>query len=200
MKTLHVNRFRFLFFHGVMMLFLGAALSLLAELMINQSEEKVSYIIALLLVLTAICEPVLLSVRSMWFRSNPRRFLISLLLTGIVMFAGTLALFVIRQGSSSLSAILILAGVMGLFWGTWHIMLAQKLTSFPKTSAFIVIKGAVSAAFGSILCSQTDISAVSAVTAVACYSTWIGIAMLSIAPIMFWNWRYTRPIYSPGNL
>jgi len=188
-KNTHAIYLRFLINHGIMLLCLGAGLSLLAELMTNQGAEKWAYIACLFIVVVALCEPIVLSIRSMWFKKNSKRFLKLFIFSSIAMLAASVALWGENSKSTSFSVILILAGVMGLFWGTWHIEMAHKLSSFSKTSTMFTVLGATTSVSGVILCVQADIHAITAVTAVACYSTWIGVEMLMMAPVLFWDWR-----------
>jgi hypothetical protein len=188
MKNDHSKCFRFIIAHGIALLSLGGGLSLLAELMTDPRKEKWAYIVSLSLVFVALAETLFVSVRST-LQKKSKRFLKLLLLNCALMFA----LFAVVWGFSanliSLSFIMVLASFLGLFWGTWHLDMAYKVCVFPTTAKILTVLGAITSVFGAILCAQADLNNIAAVTAVACYSTWIGAEMLVLAPVLFWNWR-----------
>lgn len=199
MKKKHADQLRFVLFQGILMLCVGAALSLLAEGMCNESYQKISYGISVGVMLTTLCGLLWMSVRSMWFKSNSKTVVRLIVFAGILMLVGIVALRARYSLSDGYTAMSILTGTMGLFWGGWSLQLASKLSAYPKTSAMIVIFGAISSVSGVLLCSLVDISFVVAVTSAACYSTWIGVGVLSLAPVLFWNWRDRGyPTYSPA--
>ncbi len=189
MKSQYSARVRFVIVQGTIMLSLGALLSLLAEGLCSHTYDKVALCSVLTSIFIAISVLAFHSLQAEWLRSNLKRNVRILIATGIFALAGMIALRPRHAQSPHPSPILIAIGVLGLFWGVLHIVLAFKVSSFRKTSAAIAASGAMLSASGTVLCSLSGINPITATTVAACFSTWIGFALLSTAPVLFWNWR-----------
>jgi len=88
-----------------------------------------------------------------------------------------------------LDMIVLLAGLQGLFWSMWYVGLAFHLQASRRKAGMLCVLAGTTAALGIILSTQSNLSDISAVTAVACYITWIGIQTLLTAPYLFRNWE-----------
>lgn len=185
----HLKCFHFIALRGITLLLLGGILSMLAGFMTNPRREQPAYILSLILLFAALIEPLHLSVRSIMHKNKSKRFLKLMLINVVLMLSlfATITGFNARLISSS--PILILAAFLGLFWSTWCLRMAYKVCTFHVTAKTFAVLGAMNLVLGAILAAQADLNCISAVTAVACYCTWIGAEMLMMSPVLFWNWR-----------
>lgn len=185
----------YVMWHGVLVLCLGATLFNLAALMTNPRTEALDYALSAILTAACLVAPSVIafmqvSANGSWRR---RRFLIGLL-AGIASLALWLALWLSQPEPLNIHFIVLLAGLHGLFWGMWLLGLAFHLQAYPRKAALLCVLAGTTSAAGLILAAQTGITEAIAVTAVACYTTCIGVQLLLIVPYLF------RILESPGTV
>ena len=175
-KTWNVGR-HFLMGHGVLMLCLGIALCFLGSLMADPSFDALGYTIAV--VLTALClliSGVYLGVLEN--RAGHRRPVGIYLLAGALSIACWLIFWLIQSVPTDLRLLVLLAGLHGLFWGLWYVRLALHFQAYARKAVLLSVLAATTSSLGIILATQSQLSKLSAVTAVACYTMFIGIQIL----------------------
>lgn len=91
-----------------------------------------------------------------------------------------------------LDTLVLLAGLQGLFWSLWYVGLALRLQADPRKAGVLCVLAGLTSALGIILSTQSNLSDISALTAVACYITWLGIQALLTTPCLFRNWKGTK--------
>jgi len=182
---------RFLLGHGVFMLCVGMALCSLGSFMTNPKVEALGYIVAVSL--TAMCLLGQALVAGIGMLANGawrRRELYIYFLVGIFSVVCWLVFWLYRL--APLDLLVLLAGLYGLFWSMLYIGLTFHLHASPRKTGVLCVLAATTSVIGILLSTQSNLSDVSAVTAVACYLTWIGIQALLTAPYLYRNWE-NRP-------
>lgn len=174
--------------HGVFMLCLGMALCSLGSLMTNPRVEVLGYSVAVFLTALCLLAPALIVgigvlANGIWHR---REFYIYLWV-GVFSVVCWLVFWLNRL--APLDMLVLLAGLHGLFWGIWYVGLAFHLQVSPLKAGLLCVLAGITSAIGIILSTQSNLSDISAVTAVACYTSWIGIQTLLTVPYLFRNWK-----------
>lgn len=174
---------------GVLMLSLGMALSALGSYMTNPSIEPAGYITAVLLTAACLLGPVLvagigISLNGKW---RSREVCIYLWLGA---FSVVCWLVFWLTHLAPLEMLVLLAGFHGLFWSLCYVWLALHLQASPRKSAILCLLAGTTSSLGIILATHSNSTDISAVTAVACYITWIGIQNLLTVPYLFHNLDY----------
>jgi hypothetical protein len=175
-KTWNVGR-HFLMGHGVLMLCLGIALSLIGSLMADPLFDALGYTMAV--VLTALC--LLISGGYLGVvenRAGQRRLADIYLLAGALSIYCWLIFWLIQSAPMDLRLLVLLAGLHGLFWGLWYVRLALHFQAYARKAVVLSVLAATTSFIGIILATQSQLSKLSAVTVVACYMTFIGIQIL----------------------
>jgi hypothetical protein len=175
-KTGKVGR-NLLMGHGVLMLCLGMALFSLGSLMTNPMLDELGYTITV--VLTALClliTGVYLGVLAN--RARHRRPVAIYLLIGALSTACWLIFWLIQSAPLDIRLLVLLAGLHGLFWGLWYMRLAFHFQAYPRKAVVLCVLAGTTASLGIILATQSQLSKLSAVTAVACYAMFIGVQIL----------------------
>lgn len=159
------------------MLCLGIALSLLGSLMADPLHDALGYTMAV--VLTALCllmAGVYLGVLAN--RPHQCRPVAFYLLAGALSIACWLIFWLIQSAHLDIRLLILLAGLHGLFWGLWYVRLAFHFQAYARKAVVLSVLAATTSSIGIILATQSQLSKLSAVTAVACYMTFIGIQIL----------------------
>jgi hypothetical protein len=170
--------------HGLFMLCLGMALCSLGSFMTNPRVEASGYTAAVVLTGASLIGMLLLVCRGMIANgvSYRRGF-------GIYMWIGlfSIACWVVfwLNRLAPLDMLILLAGLQGLFSSLWYVAVAFQLRAYPRQSSILCVLAGITSAIGIFLSTQPNLSDISAVTAVACYLTWIGIQTLLTAPYLF---------------
>ncbi len=179
---------RFLLGQGMFTLCAGMALCSLGSFMTNPKVEASGYIVAVSL--TALCLLGQALVAGIGMLANGtwrRRDLYIYFWVGIFSVVCWLVFWLYRL--APLDVLVLLAGLYGLFWSLLYIGLTFHLHASPRKTGVLCVLAAITSVIGIILSTQSNLSDISAVTAVACYLTWIGIQALLTAPYLFRNWE-----------
>lgn len=174
--------------HGVFMLCLGMALCSLGAFMTNPKVEAPGYIAAVFLTATCLLGQALVACIGVLANGTWRRreFYIYLFV-GVFSVVCWLVFWLHRL--APLDVLVLLAGLYGLLWSVLYIGLTFHLRPSPRKAIMLCVLAATTSVIGILLSTQSDLSSISAVTAVACYLTWIGIQTLLTAPYLFRNWE-----------
>ncbi len=171
---------------GVFMLCLGMALSALGSYMTVPTIESSGYIAAVLLTAACLLGPVLVACIGISLNGYWRRREVWLYLwLGIFSVVCWLAFWFIRL--APLEMLVVLAGFHGLFWSIYYVGLALHLQLSPLKSTVLCVLAGTTSAIGIILATLSNLTDLGAVTAVACYITWIGTQNLLLLPYLFNN-------------
>lgn len=175
---------RFVMGHSILMLCLGMALCSLGSLMTNSRVEEFGYSAAVFLTAACLMGPVLLVCIGMFSNGAWRRREFYIYLPA-GLFSIVCWLFFWLSRLAPLDTLVLLAGLHGLFWSLWYLGLAFHLQAYPRKAALLCVLAGTTSTIGIILSTQSGLSEISAVTAVACYITWIGLQTLLIIPYLF---------------
>lgn len=162
---------------GIMLL-LGTILFLFEPGMTNPTMEKDSYRVGI--ALTALCL-VLAGTRLNRLisgASKKSRLLQLLLMESLI--ACWVALWIMRGAPLDLRIILLLAGLHGILWGVWLLNLALQLRKLAIKAAMISILAATTSAAGLIIAAQSSLTTTTAFTVMACYTTYVGLELISL--------------------
>lgn len=186
-KAAKVN-YHFLLLQGTITLCVGIALWSLESLMTRPEIETAGYIAAVFLTIMCLIGQTLIAWDKLFARAaRSRRKLNIYFLAGLFSVVCWMDFWLYR--STPLGLLVLFAGLYGLFWSLLYIGLTLSASASPGKIALLCFLAAITFAIGVILSIQADIDRISAVTAVACYLTWIGIQTLFTAPGLFCNWR-----------
>jgi hypothetical protein len=177
-KTGKVGR-NLLMGHGVLMLCLGVALSSLGSLMTNPMVDELGYTVAA--VLTALClliAGLIVYLGVLANKASHRRPVAIYLLVGALSTACWLIFWLILSVPLDIRLLVLLAGLHGLFWGLWYMRLAFHFQAYPRKAVVLCVLAGTTSSLGIILATQSQLSKLSAVTAVACYTMFIGVQIL----------------------
>lgn len=192
---------RFLIGHGIFALCLGMALCSLGSFMTRPGAEAFGYILAVFLTVMCLLGQTLVGCIGMLANGTCRRREFSIYFwVGVFSVVFWLAFWLDRL--APLDILVLLAGLYGLFWSMLYVGLALHLQTYPEKAGMLCVLARTTSAIGIILSTQSNLSDVSAVTAVACYITWIGIQTLLTAPYLFRNWedRTAGGMFSDGRM
>lgn len=175
-KTWNVER-HFLMGLGVLTLCLGIALSSLGSLMANPRLDELGYTTTV--VLTALCLLITgVYAEMLANRTRHGRPVANYLLVGAFSIACWLIFWLIQSTSLDIRLLVLLAGLHGLFWGLWYLRLSLHFQAYARKAVVLSVLAATTSSLGIILATQSQLSRLTAVTAVACYMTFIGIQLL----------------------
>jgi hypothetical protein len=169
---------------GVLMLCLGTALYSLASLMTNPMLDELGYTMAV--ALTALClliTGVYLGVRAN--RARHFRQVAIYLLVGEFSIACWVIFWLIQSAPLDIRLLVLLAGLHGLFWGLWYVRLAFHFQAYRRKSVVLFVLAGTTSSLGIILATQSPLSKISAVTAVACYAMFLGVQILLTSVFLY---------------
>lgn len=177
--------------HGVLMIGFGTALCALGTLMAKPTNEQLGYMLAgALTVLCLLITCIFLGTREN--RTFPQRLGAIYLIVGASSIACSLIFWLIQAASVDLRALGILAGVLGLFWGSWYMRLAFQFQS-NATKAFILCSlAATTSSFGIILATRSGLSKLTTVTLVGCYMIILGVQIYLTAAFLHREYARAR--------
>ena len=179
---------RFLMRHGFFMLCLGMILCSVGSWMTNPQNVASGYMLAVVVTSVGLLVPgILICMRRGCdgARHSASRIYF---MAGIVLLACWLFLWMYQSAPTHLRLLVLLAGAQGVFWGLWYLRLAFRFRGDTRKASGLCILAGVTSVLGMILATQSHLSAISAVTAVACYSLWIGVKMLATTPYLYRSW------------
>lgn len=183
-STLHVGKPKFLMANGVLMLGLGMGLFALGSVMTNPVFEDSCYVVAILL--TSLCLLITGAYYGALAIVDHRRCPISFyLLIGTLSIACWLILWLIQSATFDIPLLDLLAGFQGVFWGMWYMRLAFGLKAHRNKATLLCIQAATTSFLGVILATQSQISRLTSVTEVACYSGFLGVQILFSSAYLF---------------
>lgn len=186
--------------YGVFLLCLGMALCSLGSFMTNPKDETSGYIVAVFL--TALClvgQAIVACIGVLADETWRRRKFYIHIVVGLFAIACWVVFWMYRL--APLDTLVLLAGMQGLFWSLWCIGMALRLQRYPRKAGMLCVLAGVTSTIGIVLSTQSRLSNISAVTAVACYITWIGTQTLLTVPYLFRNWEgRTAGEVLPGDL
>lgn len=169
--------------HGVLMIGLGTVLCALGSLMTKPMREQMGYVFAA--GLTALC--LLIVCSSLGIRENkalPERLKAIYIIVGASSIVCCLLSWLIQSPSIDLRVLCILAGLVGIFWGSWYMRLAFHFQS-SNIKAFILCGlAATTSSIGIIVATRSGLSKLSSVTAVGCYMIALGVQVYLTAAFL----------------
>ena len=191
---------RFVMGHGVFLLCLGMALCSLGSFMTNPKVEALGYMVAVFLTAVCLLAQVLVAcIRMLINRTWHRREFYIYIVVALSAIACWLVFWLYRL--APLDMLVLLAGLQGLFWSLWYLGIAFHLQGSSRKAGVLCVLAGATSTMGIIQSTQSGLSDISAVTAVACYITWIGIQTLLTVPYLFRNWEGRTPGKNlPGNV
>ena len=160
--------------HGILMIALGTMVCALGSLMARPAHEQLGYILAA--ALTAVC--LLIAFVSFGIRQTgpvPRSLITAYFGAGIASIACCMTFWLIQPGSIDLYVVGILAGLLGLFWGSCYMRLAFYFPPKSVQASTLSILAAISSSFGIIVATRTGLSRLGVVTADGCYMIILGV-------------------------
>ena len=170
--------------NGVLMIGLGTALCALGSLMAKPINERLGY--ALAEVLAALC--LLIVGVSVGLRENstlPRRPGTVYLAAGASSLVCCMLFWLIQSASIDLRLLGILAGLHGLFWGTWYMRLAFQFQSNSIKQLTLAALAATTSFLGIILATRPGLSKLGSVTAVGCYMIILGLQLYLTSAFLY---------------
>jgi uncharacterized membrane protein HdeD (DUF308 family) len=193
-KTWKVGR-HLLLWHGGLMLCLGIALFCLVGFMANPIHDESGYTMAV--VLAALCLLIACVCYVMQENRARRRAFIALyLLVGSVSIACWSIFWMVQSPPLDIPLLVLLAGLHGLFWGLWYLRLAFHFRAYPKKAVVLCILAGTTSSLGIVLSTRSQPTNLSAVTAVACYTMFIGVQILLTAPYLYYSFPKLRFVES----
>ncbi len=176
--------------HGVFMLGFGIALTCLASLMTNPELSRFGYSAAV--VMTAVCllfASLIVYLGGLANSAHQTPQMRIYLLGGGGTLAGWLIVWLLRSAPGDIPLLAVMAVFYGLFWGLWLIRLAFHFHAYRGKAATLSVLAAITSTLGIILATQPGMSKITAVTAVACYMTYIGILILLTTLLVYRDCR-----------
>lgn len=160
------------------MLSLGSLLFALEPFMVNRTTELNGYRAAVILTVGALCLGTIRLLRSVRGGGTQTRLLYSLIAE--LSIACWVAVWIIRSSPLDLRFLVLLAGSHGILWGIWLVKLAIESNKLKIRAAVVGLLAAGTSASGIAIAVQSDLTRITAVTLVACYTMYIGVVIVSI--------------------
>lgn len=178
----------FLMGQGVFTLAVGMALCSLGSFMTNPKAGSLGYIVAVSLTAVSLLGQAIIAYNGLLANRVWRHRELYIYFSAGMFSVACWLVFWLRR-LAPLDALVLLAGLYGLLWSVLYIGLTFHLRPSPRKAIMLCVLAATTSVIGILLSTQSDLSSISAVTAVACYLTWIGIQTLLTAPYLFRNWE-----------
>jgi uncharacterized membrane protein HdeD (DUF308 family) len=96
-----------------------------------------------------------------------------------------LIFWLLQSASVDLRLLGILAGLHGLFWGTWYMRLAFQFQSNSIKQLTLAALGATTSSLGIILATRPGLSKLSSVTVVGCYMIILGLQLYLTSAFLY---------------
>ena len=177
--------------HGVLMIGFGTALCALGTLMAKPTNEQLGYVLAA--ALTVFC--LLITCISLGIREKgtlPQRLVATYLIVGASSLACCLIFWLIQPASVDLRVLGILAGILGLFWGSWYMRLAFQFQSNSMKAFILCGLAATTSSFGIILATRSGLSKLTTVTLVGFYMIILGVQIYLTAAFLHREYARVR--------
>jgi hypothetical protein len=166
--------------HGVLMVGQAIVLSVLGSFISNSPNFELGYKIATTATALGLLIPSALFLISSRRVRQTQPIGIPLL-AAVSVLAYWFVFWILQGAPSGLPAIVLVAGLHGSFWASWYIRLAFIFQDDTRKAALFSVLAASTATHGIVLGTQSELSKLSAVTAVAWFSLFIGIQILLVA-------------------
>ena len=160
--------------HGVLMIALGTVVCALGSLMARPVNEQLGYILAAA-VTTACLLIAFVSFGIRQARPVPQRLIRAYFGAGIASIVCCMAFWLLQPGSIDIRVVGIIAGVLGLFWGSCYMRLAFYFQPKSIQARMLSILAAMASSIGIIVATRTGLSKLGAVTTVGCYMIMLGV-------------------------
>jgi hypothetical protein len=169
--------------HGILIIALGTLVCALGSLMARPVHEQLGYVLAA--AATAAC--LLIAFVSFGIRQArpvPQRLIRAYFAAGIASIVCCMAFWLIQPGNIEVRAVGILAGLLGLFWGSCYMRLAFYFQPRSFQARTLSILAAMTSCFGIIVATRTGLSKLGAVTTVGCYMIMLGVQIYLTAAFL----------------
>ena len=180
--------------HGVLMIGFGTALCALGTLMAKPINEQSGYVLAA--TLTVLC--LLITCISLGIRENKtapqQRLVATYLIVGAATIACSLLFWLIQSASVDVRVLGILAGILGLFWGSWYMRIAFQFQSSSIKAFILCGLAATTSSFGIIIATRSGLSKLATVTLVGCYMIILGVQIYLTAAFLHLEYARARAV------
>ena len=167
--------------NAYIMLSLGVILFLICNLMSNPSDQRPIYFVAAMLVPVAVLASAIISHKAgLWAAPEVRNVLYAYGFAFLLVVVFATSYWFTQSGGKSFHALTLLTAALGIYWGMWLLVLALRLREKTIRRNVLCISAAITTALGLILATSLQFSEFGAATAVACYTSLLGIQGLSI--------------------
>ena len=169
--------------HGIVMIIIGTSVCAIGSVMARPMREELGYVLAA--ALTSLC--VVIASLSLGFGKQwtPKRHLFpTYLAVGASLIACCMISWLIQPGLIDVRVLGLLAGVLGLVWGSWYMKLAFNFQSNSFQSCTMSVLAAAITSLGIMLATRTGFSKHTAVTLVGCYIIVLGVQVYLTAAFL----------------
>jgi hypothetical protein len=159
--------------HGVAIIIIGTTVCALGSVMSRPAREDLGYVLAV--ALTAMCLLItLLSLGSRHQWMPQRRLVPAYLAGGASLIACYIISWLIQPGLIDIRLIGVLAGLLGLVWGSWYMKLAFHFQSNSFQAGTMSVLAVATSSLGIVLAIRAGSSKITAVVSVGCYMIILG--------------------------
>jgi hypothetical protein len=176
--------------HGVLMIGFGTGLCALGSLMAKPANEQLGYVLAA--ALTVLCLLISISLGLRGNETMPQRLTVAYLMAGASSIACCLILWLIQSAAVDLRILGILAGILGLLWGSWYLRLAFHFQSNSIKAFILCSLAATTSSFGIIIATRSGLSKLAIVTLVGCYMIVLGVQVYLTAAFLHLEYARAR--------
>lgn len=165
------------------MIVMGTTVCAIGSLMAKPTREELGYVLAAALIAMCLLITLLsLGSRTQWVPQ--RRLLPTYLVGGASLIVCCIISWLIQPGLLDIRVIGILAGLLGLAWGSWHMKLAFHFQSNSFQACTISVLAAATSSFGILLATRAGSSKLTAVISVGCYMIVLGVQVYLTAAFL----------------
>ncbi len=168
---------------GVLMLSLGSLLFALEPFMVKPTTELNGYRAAVILTVGVLCLGGVRLLRSMRGDGTHMRLIYGLIAE--LSIACWVAAWIIQSSPLDLRLLILLAGLHGTLWGIWLLKLAIQLNKLTIRAAVVGLLAAGTSASGIAIAVESDLTRITALTLVACYTMYIGVVIVSLELFLY---------------
>jgi len=181
---------RYLVCHSLLMLGLGTSLFFLASIMTNPEHEESGYIVAVALTCLTLIAALTYQARSAKHEGNNQMIRIQIV-TGSLTIGSWAVFWLIRSAPVELRLLCILAGLHGLYWGLWYLRLAFVVSTNRNKAIPLSVLAAITTVLGIVIATEPDLTKLSVVTAVSCFTMFLGVQILLTSAFLCRNCETT---------
>ncbi len=182
--------------HAIFILILGMAICFLGEWMTSIRGSNPGYALAVVATAVGFLVPgAILAVDKYKCQLNIRPQKAYLVMCAVLFVCGSITWAAFSLDGQNTHVLTLLAAGMGIFWSLWLIRLAFYVQSCPGKSGALCCLSGVITFIGILLAVQSNLSMLTAVTAVACYMIWIGIQILLVVPLLYREWNIAAAMH-----